>query len=315
MVQLYKAALTAGKAYTNHKHHHVHHFHHEGKEGEDDLPYSPAGGLPPPGGEENQATEYPFLRNGQLIPTLPVQQLSAFRAQEDAIRNQEASLNSPLNILSSNRFLHNNPNVYSIQTVRLFKREQNKADRKTRQKKSDETIEDESDNEQEIKESEEIENAEKMVKDISRIKRDIMKIKQKSDESDTKELLIQKRQTESEEDEKTQKKRTVGEQYPFGLIPGVDLSGLFQGDGYVLGGGGERYNDEDEREARPPPHGSHSMVQMEPAEWEVRSIMAVCSGCSEDPFRKANIISWRETPKKLYSGALYVPAVAECHRF
>lgn len=30
MVQLYKVALSAGKAHRDHKHHHVHHFNHEG---------------------------------------------------------------------------------------------------------------------------------------------------------------------------------------------------------------------------------------------------------------------------------------------
>lgn len=30
MVQLYKVALSAGKAHRDHKHHHVHHFDHEG---------------------------------------------------------------------------------------------------------------------------------------------------------------------------------------------------------------------------------------------------------------------------------------------
>lgn len=32
LVHLYKAALTAGKAYNHHKHHHAHKFHHEGAE-------------------------------------------------------------------------------------------------------------------------------------------------------------------------------------------------------------------------------------------------------------------------------------------
>lgn len=30
MVQLYKVALSAGKAHRDHKHHHVHHFNHDG---------------------------------------------------------------------------------------------------------------------------------------------------------------------------------------------------------------------------------------------------------------------------------------------
>lgn len=33
LVQLYKAALTAGKAYNTHKHHHAHKFTHEDRQG------------------------------------------------------------------------------------------------------------------------------------------------------------------------------------------------------------------------------------------------------------------------------------------
>lgn len=54
---------------------------------------------------------------------------------------------------------------------------------------------------------------------------------------------------------------------------------------------------------------------IEPAEGEVRRIMAVCTGCEPDPFRKVSIISWRSVPKKIYSGALFLKARPECRRF
>jgi hypothetical protein len=53
----------------------------------------------------------------------------------------------------------------------------------------------------------------------------------------------------------------------------------------------------------------------EPAEGEVRQVMNICSGCAPEPFKKAELISWRSTPKKLYSGALYTLANPECRRF
>ena len=53
----------------------------------------------------------------------------------------------------------------------------------------------------------------------------------------------------------------------------------------------------------------------EPAEGEVRQVMNICSGCDPEPFKKAEIISWRNTPKKLYAGALYSLANPECQRF
>jgi len=55
--------------------------------------------------------------------------------------------------------------------------------------------------------------------------------------------------------------------------------------------------------------------EREPAEYEVRQVMDVCDGCAEEPFEKALIIGWRSVPKKLYSGALYLPAVPACKAF
>ncbi|XP_046984223.1 uncharacterized protein LOC124554202 [Schistocerca americana] len=53
----------------------------------------------------------------------------------------------------------------------------------------------------------------------------------------------------------------------------------------------------------------------EPAEGEVAEVMRVCSGCDPEPFKAAAIISWRATPKKVYSGALYSLANPECRKF
>lgn len=53
----------------------------------------------------------------------------------------------------------------------------------------------------------------------------------------------------------------------------------------------------------------------EPAEAEVRQVMDVCDGCADEPFEKALIMSWRSVPKKLYSGALFLPAVQACKAF
>lgn len=53
----------------------------------------------------------------------------------------------------------------------------------------------------------------------------------------------------------------------------------------------------------------------EPAEGEVRQIMDICDGCAAEPFEKALIIDWRSVPKKLYSGALYLPATQACKAF
>lgn len=55
--------------------------------------------------------------------------------------------------------------------------------------------------------------------------------------------------------------------------------------------------------------------EREPAEGEVRLVMDICDGCTDEPFDKALIIGWRTVPKKLYSGALFLPAVQACKAF
>ncbi|XP_044727831.1 uncharacterized protein LOC123291563 [Chrysoperla carnea] len=63
MVQLYKIALTAGKAHRNHKHHHAHKFLHEGVPTTPETPSSTAAPAPTP--QQNL-----FLTGGQLNPML-----------------------------------------------------------------------------------------------------------------------------------------------------------------------------------------------------------------------------------------------------
>ncbi|KPI92036.1 Neuronal pentraxin receptor [Papilio xuthus] len=55
--------------------------------------------------------------------------------------------------------------------------------------------------------------------------------------------------------------------------------------------------------------------EREPAEAEVTAVMQVCSGCAQEPFKKALILSWRATPKKLYSGAHYYKGLPICRAF
>ncbi|RZF42783.1 hypothetical protein LSTR_LSTR016374 [Laodelphax striatellus] len=161
----------------------------------------------------------------------------------------------------------------------------------------------------------EVENVEETVGE--REKRSGAEVKKDKDEvMSTQETANPKTKREESTDERNHKKRTalIGGM-PFGVIPGADLSGLFSGEGYMLGQGGVRFDAVMQEHQQNPFLKEEQEAQMEPAEWEVRSIMAVCSGCSEDPFRKASIVSWRETPKKLFSGVLYIPASPECQRF
>lgn len=56
-------------------------------------------------------------------------------------------------------------------------------------------------------------------------------------------------------------------------------------------------------------------IEIEIAEVEVRRIMEVCSVCQPDPYRKVAVISWRSTPKKVFSGAILVKGKPECGNF
>lgn len=53
----------------------------------------------------------------------------------------------------------------------------------------------------------------------------------------------------------------------------------------------------------------------EPAEWEVAKLSGVCSGCESDPFGMASVLSWQDTRKQFYNGALYLPAHPKCYSF
>ncbi|KAL1116627.1 hypothetical protein AAG570_005099, partial [Ranatra chinensis] len=229
LVQLYRAALTQGKAYTNHKHHHAHKFHHEDELGEDDRAVQQPGGHLPEG-----VTDYPFLRNMQLVPRLPIEELNVIAQQQRLIQQQQQQHN-PFDLLGATRV----PGPFNLI--------------------------------------------------VSNVTGDKIK---------------------------SPKKRTL-DQSEFGLIPGIDLSGLFTGEGYVLGAGGYKLQVDGAADAAQSLNTAtgEEEKQMEPAEWEVRSIMALCSGCGEDPFRKATVLSWRETSKKVFGGALYIQANQQCHEF
>jgi len=53
----------------------------------------------------------------------------------------------------------------------------------------------------------------------------------------------------------------------------------------------------------------------EPAEWEVFKVAGVCAACVPDPFAAASVLSWHETRKQFYNGALYLPALPKCYLF
>jgi len=93
---------------------------------------------------------------------------------------------------------------------------------------------------------------------------------------------------------------------------GSTAIGLLGGDINPISGPQQQddYNDDDDDTGS-----EEEDYPREPAEGEVRQVMNICSGCDPEPFKKAEIISWRNTPKKLYAGAIYSLANPECQRF
>ena len=89
--------------------------------------------------------------------------------------------------------------------------------------------------------------------------------------------------------------------------------GLLGGDVNPISG--PQQHDDDDEDDDDDASGREEDYPREPAEGEVRQVMNICSGCDPEPFKKAEIISWRNTPKKLYAGALYGLANPECQRF
>lgn len=60
---------------------------------------------------------------------------------------------------------------------------------------------------------------------------------------------------------------------------------------------------------------SHKESEFEQARTEVKKILSMCSGCHSDPFAKVSVISWKSTPKKLFSGASLLKAQLPCENF
>jgi hypothetical protein len=93
---------------------------------------------------------------------------------------------------------------------------------------------------------------------------------------------------------------------------GSTAIGLLGGDINPISGPQQQDDDDDDDDDN---SSTEEDYPREPAEGEVRLVMNICSGCDPEPFKKAEIISWRNTPKKLYAGALYSLANPECQRF
>ncbi|CAL7942727.1 unnamed protein product [Xylocopa violacea] len=309
MLQLYGVALTAGKAHKDHKHHHAHHYEHDTTNNTPRPTRRPVTGPPLP--------QHPFLTGGQINhrvkinPGSPLQIVHrGVTLRHPAIMPPRDPPPQPLPPLNPDVI----PVAFPLQSTRFFGNLQSSSIAETtgatnfadgpyrnlykRDKQSTGV------------------QAEQAVTEKSSTakKRDVDATShyEKQERTDGKVTFVPKEQSEDTAVDKKMEKRD-SEKKKRGLIQLGD--GLILDDGYIpqtldnnyfagltsFGLQLPRYEDKDD--------------EREPAEAEVKMIMDICDGCAEEPFEKVLIMGWRSVPKKLYSGAMHIPAVQACKAF
>ncbi|XP_068621402.1 uncharacterized protein b6 [Battus philenor] len=309
MLQLYHVALTAGKAHKDHKHHHAHHFKHDGSPL--DLTTEAATEPPPP-----QATPLGngnFLIGGQLqrAPNLnlagaqqqmiPVQLPNGIQIHQQYINGQLG------NRIVSEQLINsvpqsNSPSQIPLLGLSITPLPQN-SNYSPRQTTKSSTVllsgsllnpanvkyVDGSQGHKLFKRNSGIrdkrDNPEKALnEEKSAGKKDKRGLIALSDGSVVDEALLSPTIIEDSDDAVFERSLLQGLAGVVGNIPIQNL----------------QKQNSDERE---------------PAEAEVKAVMQICSGCVQEPFKKALVLSWRSTPKKLYSGAHYYKGLPICRAF
>lgn len=243
LVTLYKAALTAGKAYNDHKHHHVHNFHHgydeavdEAEEGadddDDDEPAAPMPAAPEPTLPPHLAHGGPFV-NGQLVPKLPVPAATPAANDEFQFPSDDEH-----QLFDGGLYDFYGPAAHGERPPQQHH-----------------------------------------LRDAA--------VPAAADADET--FRVNLLDTAALRDADRYKRNATAEE--------------------TAGGRPKRWSAKTSgaRRAR--------SGYREPAEWEVTKVAAVCQACEKDPFGTATIISWHDTRKQFYNGALYLPALPKCYMF
>lgn len=305
MVQLYSVALTAGKAHKDHKHHHVHHFDHNGQAITTPAP-------PTPAPRTNQPT-HPLLTAGQLNPAL---QLNL------ANPPQQQPLMVPVQLPNGQQFnaqLLNGQFAGNLVTQQLLQQSQQQQQQQLPQQPRNFVPS------QPIPATFPQQIAQSYIKS-SQIGPQIQTSHASLPNGLVHPSLVnpanvqfidssvadhQLYKRDNEKDTKTITKRQLPEAEKRALVL-VGDSIVDDGLGYdpdLLAGLAGFDNNQPVLEQQ------KQNDEREPAEAEVMAVMKVCGGCDEEPFAKALIFGWRSVPKKLYSGAIYAPAIPQCRVF
>ncbi|XP_029179037.1 uncharacterized protein LOC114946606 [Nylanderia fulva] len=301
MVQLYGVALTAGKAHKDHKHHHAHHYEHDTSNNTPrTTTRAPVTGPPLP--------PHPYLTGGQINtqvkinPGAPIQIVqNGLTIRHPALPPVPESPPQPLPPLNLDVFSTSFPpastqflgpsqsSIFADGPYRnLFKRE--KSDSKKRNIKDETVISSLTEPKKSIAKRDTEKTSKTGISKVSFVPKsevaDDKKLGKREIEKKKKRGLLQLSDGSLYDDEYSIP-QNLDNDYFTGLTSfGLQLT--------------KDTNEEDERE---------------PAEGEVRQVMDICDGCTEEPFEKVLIIGWRTAPKKLYSGAFYTPAVPACKAF
>ncbi|XP_012173239.2 uncharacterized protein LOC100650059 [Bombus terrestris] len=311
MVQLYEVALTAGKAHKDHKHHHGHHYEHDTTNNTPRPTRPPVTGRPLP--------QHPYLTAGQINHQVKINPGSPLQIVQGGVtlrhpavipRNPSPQPFPPANPnsvsaafpLQSSQFFGNLRSSVSLPPAsettdigassyhNLFKREKDSSAVETESNESDSSAEQAS----------------------SVAKRQIDKeTVSEGKSSDGKVTFVPREDAESAKDRKLEKRDSTKKKR--GLVQLGD--GLIVDDGYISQGLDNNYFVGLTNFGLQLPKYENKDDEREPAEGEVRTIMDVCDGCSEEPFAKALVFGWRSVPKKLYSGAVHIPAASMCKAF
>lgn len=316
MLQLYGVALTAGKAHKDHKHHHAHHYEHDTS---NNVPrtttQAPVTGRPLPqnpfltGGQINHqvkintGTPLQITQNGVTLrhpdilqPQTSFAPLPPVNPEAPGVSNDFSSSLGVAPLRSTQYFGNQGPRLTQIPQIQgqpdngfayvgqypnIYKRAVDDGQGKTTPARgSRRTLT-----------KREAENPEDKVSFVA-------------DEDKEKASVFGEKIVEKRESDK--KKRGLVQ-----LSDGSILDDTFLGD---QGLDNNYFSGLTSFGIQLPIHATKD-DEREPAEGEVRQVMNVCDGCAEDPFEKALIMGWRSVPKKLYSGALYLPAAQTCKGF
>lgn len=313
MLQMYHVALTAGKAHKDHKHHHAHHFKHDGTPIESSTEPPPEPPMPQPqpigngayliGGQIQTVPNLNLAGQQQQMQMIPVQLSNGYQLQQPYINGQlgnriisEQLINSvsqinsaphtsnsfpglQLSSISSQGFPSLGPSKPS--SVILSGSLLNPANVQFIDETGGHSVFRRDSVTRDKRDNPEKEAEAKSNAGGKKDKRGLVAL---SDGSVVDEALLSPKVTDDDEE-------TVLQQ---SLLNG--LAG-FVGNLPVQNAQKEQV---DERE---------------PAEAEVKAVMNVCTGCTPEPFKKALILSWRSTPKKLHSGAHYYKGLPICRAF